>query len=182
MIICKRWELCHIDRVLLKLADAGSLSQQSSTGMSVNILVSLWLMVHPGVTAGFAGMPSDSLLPAPRGWKCFLVGFHAQLGTSAKHRTSPEHLAEVSASGAVNLGGFGLACVLLGSGCCVGAAFWFVLCSVLWGLKLPQLCEVVQSLERELSPPGWWQTKGKSCFYNMGNKPPLNPERLLWFF
>lgn len=35
--------------------------------MSMNVLVSLWLMVHPGVTAGFAAMPSDSRLPGPRG-------------------------------------------------------------------------------------------------------------------
>lgn len=67
IIICKKWELCRIDMVLLKLADAGSLSQQSSAEMSMNVLVSLWLMVHPGVTAGFAVMPSDSLLPGPRG-------------------------------------------------------------------------------------------------------------------
>lgn len=63
MIICKKWELCHIDMVLLELADAGRLSSQSSTGMSMNVLVSLWLMVQPGVTAGFVVMPSDSLLP-----------------------------------------------------------------------------------------------------------------------
>lgn len=58
----------------------------------------------------------------------------------------------------------------------LGVAFWFVLCSVLWVLKLLQLCEVVWSLEREGSRPGWWQTKGKGCFKNMGNKPTLNPE------
>lgn len=54
-------------------------------------------------------------------------------------------------------------------------------CVVFCGLKLLQLCEVVWSLAREGSPPGWWQTKGKGCFYNMGNKL-LNPERLLWLF
>lgn len=70
----------------------------------------------------------------------FLVGFHAQLRTSAKH------LAEVSGSGAVDLGGFGLGCVPLGSGCCIGVVFWFVLCSILWVLKWLQFCKVVQSL------------------------------------
>lgn len=73
----------------------------------------------------------------------------------------------------------GLAMAFWGSGCCIGVAFSFVLCSILWVLKFPQLCEVVESLEREGSLPGWWQTKGKGCFYNTGNKPPLNPERLL---
>lgn len=60
-----------------------------------------------------------------------------------KHRTSTKHLAEVGGGDAVHLGGFGLGCVFLGSGCCIGVVFWFVLCSILWVLKLLQLCEVV---------------------------------------
>lgn len=78
----------------------------------MNVLLSLWLMVQPGVTAAFVAMPSDSLLPQVHmAESAFFFGF-----CEAVQNTEPVQTTwlKVSGGGAVDPGGFGLGCVFLG--------------------------------------------------------------------
>lgn len=84
----------------------------------MNVLVSLWLMVQPGVTAAFVVMPSDSLLPQVHmAENAFFLGFCGAVQNTEPVQTTWLKSVEVVLWIMV---GLGLSCVFLGSGCCIG--------------------------------------------------------------